>query len=401
MRTLARRIGVIIIAAAIVELIVLLWQIRPPLPGLSTSVTTRQTQQVFGFLAWLGIMILAFELLDRTARLTRRGPAIAPLSLPHLHPTEQHRPRPFEHGGGYSRVAFPLIPKSARTSAGDTARNAATREPNRPETKTIEPMTEVHLLPTNSISSVAPNALHHPMISLLGPVRITGVNKSGRRLRGATKELLCYLALRPHGAHRDQITDALWPHLPAERAKNELWRASTDARKHLGDTVLLRDGETYQLNHREVAIDIDRLEQLQRDAAQTHEPNRRVALLDDAMALFRGEALAGTDFLWADADRRRLHAAQLSLFEEAAQAWLEAGDPAGALKTIERGIASEPSNERLARLAMRAEAGLGLRTAIIDRYEQLSHQLGDQLGLRPDHETRSLYRELLGQDAAM
>ena len=47
---------------------------------------------------------------------------------------------------------------------------------------------------------------------------------------------------------------------------------------------------------------------------------------------------------------------------------------------------------------MQAEAALGLRSAVIHRYERLSEILEEQLGLQPHVETRRLYRQLLGQD---
>jgi len=47
---------------------------------------------------------------------------------------------------------------------------------------------------------------------------------------------------------------------------------------------------------------------------------------------------------------------------------------------------------------MQAEAALGLRSAVISRYERLTKTLDQQLGLQPRAETRRLYRQLLGQD---
>ena len=77
---------------------------------------------------------------------------------------------------------------------------------------------------------------------------------------------------------------------------------------------------------------------------------------------------------------------------------MHSGDPAGALSRAEEGLGSEPYNEKLARLAMQAEASLGLRKAVVRRYERLGEILGEELGLEPHVETRRLYRQLLGQD---
>lgn len=47
---------------------------------------------------------------------------------------------------------------------------------------------------------------------------------------------------------------------------------------------------------------------------------------------------------------------------------------------------------------MEAEAELGLRTAITERYEDLRCRLQERLGLEPARETRALYRTLLAQN---
>jgi hypothetical protein len=47
---------------------------------------------------------------------------------------------------------------------------------------------------------------------------------------------------------------------------------------------------------------------------------------------------------------------------------------------------------------MHAESVLGLRQAIVGRYEPLCQELDTRFGLEPEHETRVLYRRLLSQD---
>jgi len=54
-------------------------------------------------------------------------------------------------------------------------------------------------------------------------------------------------------------------------------------------------------------------------------------------------------------------------------------------------------NESGWRLAMDAEARLGARQAIVDRFRRLAEELDQCLGLLPQAETRALYRRLLGQ----
>jgi DNA-binding SARP family transcriptional activator len=74
------------------------------------------------------------------------------------------------------------------------------------------------------------------------------------------------------------------------------------------------------------------------------------------------------------------------------------GNPTGALAAAEQAIALDPYNEAAHQVAMHAESVLGLRQAIIGRYERLCQELDTRFGLEPEHETRVLYRRLLSQD---
>jgi DNA-binding SARP family transcriptional activator len=75
-------------------------------------------------------------------------------------------------------------------------------------------------------------------------------------------------------------------------------------------------------------------------------------------------------------------------------------DSAAALACAEEAIALDPYAESAHRLAMEVEAALGLREAVIARYEGLQRELDTKLGLEPERATRLLYRRLLSQDAA-
>jgi DNA-binding SARP family transcriptional activator len=375
MRALVHRVAVAVFGALLVGAIWLLWESRPQLQAVSGGGAA-----IFGSVAWLGGLLLAAGLLFRViARDRRQTTASWPIrNLRRRDARRRNRPV-----GGYTDRAFPLIATGRAAGAADTRSTVVVVEPTSVDNQT-----------SPSRSSPAGKAV----ISLLGPPAVVVARKRGRGLRGATRELLCYLALRPGGAHRDQILDALWPDQTPEQARNRLWRAAADARAQLGDSSLRRDGEQYQLNRNEVSVDVDRLEQLLADLGGGSDANGQLPLLEQALGLFSGEPLSGSDFPWAENEQRRLHAIRLDLFERCGRALLARGDPAGALSRAEEGLGSEPYNEKLARLAMQAEASLGLRKAVVHRYDRLSEILGEQLGLQPHVETRRLYRQLLGQD---
>src|SRR5262249_46084147 len=133
-------------------------------------------------------------------------------------------------------------------------------------------------------------------------------------------------------------------------------------------------------------------------AAADSEGADRQALLEQALALVRGQPLAGSDYPWATGEIRRLRATIVDRLQELGYLRLDGGDPTGALAAGEQGLALDPLNEGAHRVAMQAEAALGLRQAITARYEQLRERLDARFGLEPERETRLLHRRLLSQD---
>jgi DNA-binding SARP family transcriptional activator len=234
-------------------------------------------------------------------------------------------------------------------------------------------------------------------ISLLGPLKITSSKRRRRGLRSRTQEFLVYLALHREGATTDELAAAIWPDIDdAETARRSVWRSASEARTQLGEAIV-HAGDRYVLDPLKVDVDLDRFNALLAEAAARRDGERE-QLLERARALVRGEPLAGIDNPWAAGETRHLRAVVAGLFQQLGELRLRS-DPAAALASAEEAIALDPYAESAQRLAMRAEAALGLREAIVERYEGLRRELDAKLGLEPERETRQLYRRLLSQDA--
>jgi DNA-binding SARP family transcriptional activator len=229
-----------------------------------------------------------------------------------------------------------------------------------------------------------------PSVSVLGPLKIDGLKQSLKR--NATREIIAYLALHPEGATRDELLEAIWPGEDPQRTLPRFWQSVTDARKALGHGWV-RDGERYELDHTHVHIDLDQLDHL----FTTSDPAEEQQALEAALALWHGQPLAGSDYPWAEGDIHRLHATLLELLGRVGAIRLAAGDPRGALQAAEQAIALDHLHEPSWRLALQADQALGLRSSLTKRYEALTHLLDEQLGLQPSHETKMMYRQLLGQ----
>lgn len=235
-------------------------------------------------------------------------------------------------------------------------------------------------------------------MAVLGPLEISTNGQPARRLRTLTRQLLVYLSLHRRGAIADELADAVLPGLAPERARRRISRALSEARSELGD-VIRRSGDAYVLDPTAVAIDIDEFDFLVAQAKAERGPTRE-RLLERALLLVRGQPLAGTDYPWAAGDVRHLCAMVVDVLQELGELRLSDGNPAEALAAAERAISFDEDNESAQRLAMRAESALGLRDAVVKRYERLNRRLDRRFALEPEQETRLLYRRLLSQDAA-
>lgn len=381
-RTLLRRLAASGVAAGCLAALGLLWQLRPQLPG--APVDAAFAGELLRLLLWGTVALLVLVLLARALRAGGRSAAAAPVPRPRA----KRRP---------VRALLDATPP----------RPAATPQVDRYEPEWRRPRLT---LPggdgEGAVAVAAPAAVAEPeadvaaggearaSVLLLGPLEIPSTT-GRRRALGPPHELIAYLALHPEGASRDELLEALWPEESPDRSEQRFWQASREARKLLYGAVV-REAGRYRLDRDRVDVDVDRLERLLCAAAGTRDEEAERDVVEEALALFRGEPLEGCDYRWADGDLRRLTARRLELLERAGRARLASGDARGALDAAEQGIAADELNERFWQLAFEAEAAIGAREAISRRYDELAARLDERLGLKPSGETRTLYLRLLG-----
>lgn len=361
---------------------VALWLIRPPLPNLpaslTSSLTTSEVEEVVLCAAWVAatcLVIVALIGAIRSYACHSAAPAglrlhgALPGRWPPAAPYRVHRP------GRQARYVLTIPTPTIEAQ--------------------VEPSSSSAPDPTTSEPAPAPAARDPRTISIavLGPLAIDGLSR--RIKRAATYELLAYLALHPKGASRDELVEAIWPAQDPERTRPRFWQSVTEARKAIGD-AWLHQGERYQLDRSKVRVDLDELDQLLTIASD--DSTSDATTLERALALWRGEPLEGTDYLWAEGEMRSLSATLLDLLERVGRVRLAHGDARGALQIAEQAIALDQLHEPSWRLALQAEHALGLRESITRRYDDLTRSLDEQLGLEPARETRVIYRQLLGQN---
>jgi DNA-binding SARP family transcriptional activator/TolB-like protein len=201
--------------------------------------------------------------------------------------------------------------------------------------------------------------------------------------------LLCYLAIAvPRGFHRrDTLSALFWPEYDAEQARHALRQSVYFLRRALGsNTIVSRGDDELALACEQVRCDVWEF-----DAAVDQ---GRPA---DALALYRGELLAGfhisaaPDFeRWLDEERSRVRRRAAEAGWALAAAREREGDSAGAEEAARRAAALSPTDETALRRLLLLLERLGDRAAVVRVYQDFARKLQGEYELEPSAETRAL-----------
>ena len=123
----------------------------------------------------------------------------------------------------------------------------------------------------------------------------------------------------------DRLVDELWAGNPPATATASLQNFVAQLRKALGPAVIETRPPGYLVRLEPDQLDVARMRRLV-DEARANEPARRAELLDEALAVWRGEPLAEFRYeTFAQEEIARLEEFHLALLEERAEAKLAIG----------------------------------------------------------------------------
>jgi len=216
----------------------------------------------------------------------------------------------------------------------------------------------------------------------------------GARLRG----LLIALALEPgHVVPNATLVDWIWGERPPSDAANALQRLASRLRKALPEGLV--EGQTggYRLTVEPDAVDAVRFERLV-GQARTDENPRRVQLLRDALALWRGAAMQDVGLQESaafDAAVTRLEGLRLAAMEDRFDAEIGLGHGAALVTDLTDLVAAHPMRERLVAALMRALVAAGRDTEALLVYQRTREALADELGVDPSPGLSALHVALL------
>nr|WP_203731986.1 BTAD domain-containing putative transcriptional regulator [Streptomyces sp. SID12501] len=222
----------------------------------------------------------------------------------------------------------------------------------------------------------------------------TAIPIGGPRLRA----LLTALALRPNRTTNPETLIAeIWADTPPKDALAALQALIGRLRRTLGKDTITSDPGGYRLVAPQDHIDLHVFEHLVRQgraALDRADPATAARILSEALALWRGPALA-------DLPDRTAATRPEALRREATRARVEAdlrlGRAHDAVPELRELTEAHPYDEPLHALLIRALRDTGRSADALAAYETARRTLADGLGTDPGPELRTLHKELLTQ----
>jgi DNA-binding SARP family transcriptional activator len=237
---------------------------------------------------------------------------------------------------------------------------------------------------------------------ILGPVEVRdGVHVVSLQRR-KHRALLAILAVRANSVvSTDVLLEELWGGNLPRTARQALHNYVSLLRKELGADVVETHDEGYVLRIPDDDLDARRFERLVASAGSAPDAETRHAILAEALALWRGPALA--DFAYepfAEHEARRLDELRLNAREELIDAGLALGRHEALVPELEQLVRDHPYRERLSSQLMLALYRSGRQVDALDAY-RAARQALIELGLEPSEALRTLEQAILRQDPGL
>ncbi|MCC9152551.1 AAA family ATPase [Streptomyces parvulus] len=221
----------------------------------------------------------------------------------------------------------------------------------------------------------------------------TAVPLGGARLRA----LLTVLALRAGRAvPAGLLVEEVWGGNPPADATGALQALVGRLRRAIGAQAVASADGGYRLTAAPDDVDLHRFDRLVGEGARAladGDPAKAAVPLDDALALWRGPALA--DLPDRTAEAARWETRHLDALRARHTAALDLGEAERSLPELTALCDARPLDEPLQALRLRALRDTGRTAEALAAYASVRHLLADRLGTDPGPGLRALHGELL------
>ena len=238
---------------------------------------------------------------------------------------------------------------------------------------------------------------------ILGPLEVGDRGHPLSFEGGKQRVLLGVLLLHANKVvSSERLVDELWGAKPPARATKLVQGYVSGVRKVLGPGRLLTQAPGYLVQLEAGELDLHTFERLVAEARTENEPRRAAELLREALALWRGPALADLRFeAHSDREAERLNDMHLAALLERIDADLALGHHAQLVGELEALTAEHPLQERPRAQLMLALYRSGRQAEALSAYQVRRRTLVDELGVEPGQALRDLHQAILSHDIAI
>jgi WD40 repeat protein/DNA-binding SARP family transcriptional activator/energy-coupling factor transporter ATP-binding protein EcfA2 len=242
---------------------------------------------------------------------------------------------------------------------------------------------------------------------ILGPLEVHGEDGALRLGGIKPRAVLAVLLLHANEpVSADRLALALWGEDVAGGATKTVRVHVSRLRRALGDGDVITTttaGYCLRVGPDELdATQFERLVEEGRRALAGGQSEYAAGILRDALAMWRGPALAELAFEpFAHTEVARLEEQRLAALEARIEADLAVSRHAELVAELQQFVAAHPTRERLVEHLMLALYRCGRQADALEAYQDARRMLITQIGVEPGPQLRALQEAILGQDAAL
>lgn len=246
-------------------------------------------------------------------------------------------------------------------------------------------------------------------MNLLGPLEVCfdgqAVPVGGPRQR----TVLATLVLSPERVMSvDYLIEEVWNGEPPSTGRAQIAICVAALRKafrtaQVPQQVIMTAAPGYKFlpaGHTVDAVEFARRVEAAERAAERGRPERAIALLRDALRLWRGRALDGVASRAAETEAMRLEEQRLLATERYLALRLEAGEHQALLSQLGALVRENPLRERFLAQLMLAQYRSGQRAEALRTFRAGRREFVRELGLEPGPELQELHHSILRDDPA-
>lgn len=233
-------------------------------------------------------------------------------------------------------------------------------------------------------------------VQLLGPVRAWRGEGEVALGPARSRALFAVLALAGRMVRRDELIDDVWGAAAPATAVGNIYTYVSGLRRGLGRELLVSGPTGYELRLHREDLDSGRFAGLCTQAADLREAGRlaeAVAVLDEALGLWHGEAFAGLTGHHLELQRARLDERRLDAVELRARLRVELGDDS-VVAELAGLVRTEPLHEPLHELLVLALHRAGRRDDAVAAFHAARRVLRTELGIEPGPALTDLYERV-------